>query len=779
MGLYLTEKHIKYKDGKDDHVSPFFIYHNNNKRAKFFCSLKVNNKNWCFDKKKVKSTDKESGIKNRKIKTIKSQLESIISSFETKKEPLSPEKLKSEFETVKLLDSEIKKVKTKPTINSKIPNGPLSSKWESHKGSINLVSPSNKRNIDIIVVGTGLAGASASATLAELGYNVKAFCFQDSPRRAHSIAAQGGINASKNYQGDGDSDYRLFYDTIKGGDYRSREANVYRLAEVSGNIIDQCVAQGVPFARDYGGLLDNRSFGGVQVSRTFYAKGQTGQQLLLGAYSAMNRQIARGKIEMFSRHEMMDLVKVDGKARGIIARNHVTGKLERFSAHAVVIASGGYGNIFYLSTNAMGSNVTASWKIHKKGAYFANPCFTQIHPTCIPVSGDYQSKLTLMSESLRNDGRIWVPKDLTDAKLVQEGKLSPLDIKEEDRDYYLERRYPAFGNLVPRDIASRAAKERCDNGFGVNKTGEAVYLDFSDAIIRYGKEKALLNGQDENNVEIVKKLGREIIKQKYGNLFQMYEKIVDEDPYVMPMKIYPAVHYTMGGVWVDYNLMTTIPGCFAIGEANFSDHGANRLGASALMQGLADGYFVLPYTIGDYLSDDISTGKISTDTKEFEESEKGVQDLLSKLISNKGKNSVDHYHKKLGKIMWNKCGMSRNQNDLVDAINEIKKLRNDFYKNVNVTGKITEYNEELAKAVRVADFLELGELFAKDALERNESCGGHFREEYQTKDGEAIRDDNNFKFVSAWEYMGEPSDAKLHKEDLKYEEIEVKTRSYK
>ena len=779
MGLYLTEKHIKYKDGKDDHVSPFFIYHNNNKRAKFFCSLKVNNKNWCFDKKKVKSTDKESGVKNRKIKTIKSQLESIISSFETKKEPLPPEKLKSEFETVKLLDSEIKKVKTKPTINSKIPNGPLSSKWESHKGSINLVSPSNKRNIDIIVVGTGLAGASASATLAELGYNVKAFCFQDSPRRAHSIAAQGGINASKNYQGDGDSDYRLFYDTIKGGDYRSREANVYRLAEVSGNIIDQCVAQGVPFARDYGGLLDNRSFGGVQVSRTFYAKGQTGQQLLLGAYSAMNRQIARGKIEMFSRHEMMDLVKVDGKARGIIARNHVTGKLERFSAHAVVIASGGYGNIFYLSTNAMGSNVTASWKIHKKGAYFANPCFTQIHPTCIPVSGDYQSKLTLMSESLRNDGRIWVPKDLTDAKLVQEGKLSPLDIKEEDRDYYLERRYPAFGNLVPRDIASRAAKERCDNGFGVNKTGEAVYLDFSHAIIRYGKEKALLNGQDENNVEIVKKLGREIIKQKYGNLFQMYEKIVDEDPYVMPMKIYPAVHYTMGGVWVDYNLMTTIPGCFAIGEANFSDHGANRLGASALMQGLADGYFVLPYTIGDYLSDDISTGKISTDTKEFEESEKGVQDLLSKLISNKGKNSVDHYHKKLGKIMWNKCGMSRNQNDLVDAINEIKKLRNDFYKNVNVTGKINEYNEELAKAVRVADFLELGELFAKDALERNESCGGHFREEYQTKDGEAIRDDKNFKFVSAWEYMGEPSDAKLHKEDLKYEEIEVKTRSYK
>ncbi|MFL2622718.1 MAG: fumarate reductase/succinate dehydrogenase flavoprotein subunit [Candidatus Marisimplicoccus sp.] len=779
MGLYLTEKHIKYKNGKDDCVSPFFIYHINNKRTKVFCSLKINNNNWCFDKKKVKSSDKDSSIKNKKIKSIRTQLESIINSYEIKNESLTPEKLKAEFEISKLLDPENQKITTKSILNSKVPLGPLSTKWKSHKGNINLVSPSNKRNIDIIVVGTGLAGASASATLAELGYNVKAFCFQDSPRRAHSIAAQGGINASKNYQGDGDSDYRLFYDTIKGGDYRSREANVYRLAEVSGNIIDQCVAQGVPFARDYGGLLDNRSFGGVQVSRTFYAKGQTGQQLLLGAYSAMNRQIARGKIEMFSRHEMMDIVKVDGKARGIIARNHVSGKLERFSAHAVVIASGGYGNIFYLSTNAMGSNVTASWKIHRKGAYFANPCFTQIHPTCIPVSGDYQSKLTLMSESLRNDGRIWVPKDITDAKLVREGKLSPVDIKEEDRDYYLERRYPAFGNLVPRDIASRAAKERCDNGFGVNKTGEAVYLDFSHSITRYGKEKALLNGQDENDDKIINALGKEVIKQKYGNLFQMYEKIVDEDPYVMPMKIYPAVHYTMGGVWVDYNLMTTIPGCFAIGEANFSDHGANRLGASALMQGLADGYFVLPYTIGDYLSDDISTGKIDTDTKEFEESEKSVQDLLTKLISNKGKKSVDYYHKKLGKIMWNKCGMSRNQNDLVDGINEIKKLRKDFYKNVNVTGKIEEYNEQLAKAVRVADFLELGELFAKDALERNESCGGHFREEYQTKDGEAIRDDKNYKFVSAWEYVGEPSDAKLHKEDLKYEEIEVKTRSYK
>ena len=779
MGLYLTEKHIKYKNGKEDVVSPFFIYHHNKKRTKVFCSLKIKNSDWCFDSKKVKSSDKDSGKKNRHIRSIKSQLNTIIDNYDKKNEILTPEKLRTEFEINKLTRSEIKKIKINSILDSKIPDGPLSEKWESHKGNINLVSPSNKRNIDIIVVGTGLAGASASATLAELGYNVKSFCFQDSPRRAHSIAAQGGINASKNYQGDGDSDYRLFYDTIKGGDYRSREANVYRLAEVSGNIIDQCVAQGVPFARDYGGLLDNRSFGGVQVSRTFYAKGQTGQQLLLGAYSAMNRQIARGKIEMFSRHEMMDLVKVDGKARGIIARNHVSGKLERFSAHAVVIASGGYGNIFYLSTNAMGSNVTASWKIHKKGAYFANPCFTQIHPTCIPVSGDYQSKLTLMSESLRNDGRIWVPKDSADAKLVQEGKLSPLDIKEDDRDYYLERRYPAFGNLVPRDIASRAAKERCDKGYGVNKTGEAVYLDFSHSIIRYGKEKALLNGQDENDESVINKLGKEVIKQKYGNLFQMYEKIVDEDPYVFPMKIYPAVHYTMGGVWVDYNLMTSIPGCFAIGEANFSDHGANRLGASALMQGLADGYFVLPYTIGDYLSDDISTGKISTETKEFVESEKGVQELLTKLVNNKGKNSVDYYHKKLGKIMWNKCGMSRNQNDLVDAINEIKELRTDFYNNVNVTGKINEYNEELAKAVRVADFLELGELFAKDALERNESCGGHFREEYQTKDGEAIRDDKNFKFVSAWEYVGEPSKAKLHKEELKYEEIEVKTRSYK
>ena len=664
-------------------------------------------------------------------------------------------------------------------LNSKIPKGPLAGKWTNHKGKINLVSPSNKRNIDVIVVGTGLAGASASATLAELGYNVKSFCFQDSPRRAHSIAAQGGINAAKNYQGDGDSTYRLFYDTIKGGDYRSREANVYRLAEVSGNIIDQCVAQGVPFARDYGGLLDNRSFGGVQVSRTFYAKGQTGQQLLLGAYSAMNRQIARGKIKMYSRHEMMDIVVVKGKARGIIARNLVNGEIERHSAHAVVIASGGYGNIFFLSTNAMGSNVSAAWKIHKKGAFFANPCFTQIHPTCIPVSGDYQSKLTLMSESLRNDGRIWVPKEKADAKLIREGKLSPIDIPENKRDYYLERRYPAFGNLVPRDIASRAAKERCDNGYGVNKTGEAVYLDFSHAIIRYGEEKAKVSGLDSSDSKLVSKLGKEIVKQKYGNLFQMYEKIVDENPYELPMKIYPAVHYTMGGVWVDYNLMTSIPGCFAIGEANFSDHGANRLGASALMQGLADGYFVLPYTIGDYLSNEISTGEISTDLPEFDKSEKEISEKLKKLISNKGEKSVDYYHKKLGKIMWNKCGMSRNEKDLKSAIKEIKELREDFHNNVKIPGGLNEFNEQLAKATRVSDFLELGELFAIDALERNESCGGHFREEFQTDDGEAIRDDKKFKFVSAWEYNNDPSKPILHKEDLEYEDIEIKTRSYK
>ena len=664
-------------------------------------------------------------------------------------------------------------------LNAHIPQGPIADKWTNHKNNIRLVSPANKRLIDVIVVGTGLAGGSAAATLAELGYNVKAFCFQDSPRRAHSIAAQGGINAAKNYQGDGDSIHRLFYDTVKGGDYRSREANVYRLAEVSTNIIDQCVAQGVPFARDYGGLLDNRSFGGVLVSRTFYAKGQTGQQLLLGAYSAMNRQIGRGKIKMYSRHEMLDLVKVDGKARGIITRNLVTGEIERHAAHAVVIASGGYGNLFYLSTNAMGSNVTAAWKIHKQGAYFANPCFTQIHPTCIPVSGDHQSKLTLMSESLRNDGRIWVPKKKEDAEAIREGRLKPTDLVEEDRDYYLERRYPAFGNLVPRDVASRAAKERCDEGFGVNKTGEAVFLDFAAAIDRYGKEKAHVKGLDENDSSLVQKLGKQVIKAKYGNLFQMYEKIVDQNPYETPMMIYPAVHYTMGGIWVDYNLMTTVPGCFAIGEANFSDHGANRLGASALMQGLADGYFVLPYTIGDYLSDDIRTGAIPTDSPEFDEAESNVRAQIDRFINNKGTKTVDYFHRKLGKIIWNKCGMSRNKKGLQEAIAEVKVLREEFYKDVFVPGTANSFNEPLAKALRVADFLELGELFAKDALERTESCGGHFREESQTLEGEALRDDKNFTFVSAWEYKGEPSKSKLHKEVLKYENIELKTRSYK
>ena len=664
-------------------------------------------------------------------------------------------------------------------LNAHIPEGPIADKWTNHKNNIRLVSPANKRLIDVIVVGTGLAGGSAAATLAELGYNVKAFCFQDSPRRAHSIAAQGGINAAKNYQGDGDSIHRLFYDTVKGGDYRSREANVYRLAEVSTNIIDQCVAQGVPFARDYGGLLDNRSFGGVLVSRTFYAKGQTGQQLLLGAYSAMNRQIGRGKIKMYSRHEMLDLVKVDGKARGIITRNLVTGEIERHASHAVVIASGGYGNLFYLSTNAMGSNVTAAWKIHKQGAYFANPCFTQIHPTCIPVSGNHQSKLTLMSESLRNDGRIWVPKKKEDAEAIREGRLKPIDLAEEDRDYYLERRYPAFGNLVPRDVASRAAKERCDDGFGVNKTGEAVFLDFAAAIERYGKEKAHVKGLDENDSSLVQKLGKQVIKAKYGNLFQMYEKIVDQNPYETPMMIYPAVHYTMGGVWVDYNLMTTVPGCFAIGEANFSDHGANRLGASALMQGLADGYFVLPYTIGDYLADDIRTGKISTDSPEFEQAESNVRTQIDRFINNNGTKTVDYFHRKLGKIIWNKCGMSRNKEGLQEAIAEVKVLREEFYRDVFVPGTADSFNEPLAKALRVADFLELGELFAKDALERTESCGGHFREESQTPEGEALRDDKNFTFVSAWEYNEEPSKAKLHKEVLKYENIELKTRSYK
>ena len=664
-------------------------------------------------------------------------------------------------------------------LDSKIPSGPISDKWTSYKDHINLVNPANKRNIDIIVVGTGLAGSSAAATLAELGYNVKTFCFQDSPRRAHSIAAQGGINAAKNYQGDGDSTFRLFYDTIKGGDYRSREANVHRLAEVSTNIIDQCVMQGVPLAREYGGLLDNRSFGGTLVARTFYAKGQTGQQLLLGAYSAMNRQIGRGKIKSHTRHEMLDLVLVDGKARGIIARNLVTGEIERHSAHAVVIASGGYGNVFFLSTYAMGSNATAAWKIHKKGAFFANPCYTQIHPTCIPVSGDHQSKLTLMSESLRNDGRIWVPAKLEDAKAIREGKKKPADLKEEERDYYLERRYPSFGNLVPRDVASRAAKERCDAGFGVNKTGEAVYLDFASAIQRYGKEQAYIKGLDANDAKLIIDLGAAVVANKYGNLFQMYEKIVDEDPYKTPMMIYPAVHYTMGGTWVDYNLQTTIPGCFSIGESNFSDHGANRLGASALMQGLADGYFVLPYTIGDYLAPDIKTGTISTDLPEFVEAEKKVKDQIDKFINNNGTHSVDYFHKKLGKIMWDKVGMARNAKGLTEAIEEIAALREEFYKDVKVPGTADSFNQELEKAGRVADFLELGELFAKDALHRNESCGGHFREEYQSEDGEAQRDDENFAYVAAWEYKGKPSDAVLHKEPLVYENIKLVTRSYK
>jgi succinate dehydrogenase / fumarate reductase flavoprotein subunit len=669
------------------------------------------------------------------------------------------------------------------TLDSKIPSGPLKEKWTNHKNNINLVNPANKRHIDVIVVGTGLAGGAAAASLAEMGYNVKSFCYQDSPRRAHSIAAQGGINAAKNYQNDGDSTYRLFYDTVKGGDYRSREANVYRLAEVSANIIDQCVAQGVPFARDYGGLLDNRSFGGVLVSRTFYAKGQTGQQLLLGAYSALSRQIGKGKVQMYGRHEMLDLVIVDGKARGIIARDMVTGKIERHSAHAVVLGTGGYGNVFFLSTNAMGSNVTAAWKAHKKGAYFANPCYTQIHPTCIPRSGDHQSKLTLMSESLRNDGRIWVPKHKKDVEAIRSGKLKPVQLKAEDRDYYLERRYPAFGNLVPRDVASRAAKERCDAGFGVNATGEAVYLDFASAILRYGKEKGIVEGVVNPSDADIQKMGKEVIASKYGNLFDMYKQITDDNPYETPMMIYPAVHYTMGGLWVDYNLMTSIPGCYAAGEANFSDHGANRLGASALMQGLADGYFVLPYTIGDYLANEIRTGAIPTDSPEFIAAEKSVTDSINKLMNIKGTKSVDYFHKRLGKVMWDKVGMSRNAQGLTEAMAEIKQIREEFWSDVRIPGSADSLNPELEKAARVADFLELGELFAKDALERTESCGGHFREESVELDGEqkgeAKRDDANFTFVSAWEYKGEPSAAELHKEELKFENIELKQRSYK
>ena len=664
-------------------------------------------------------------------------------------------------------------------LDSKIPEGPIDKKWTNHKNSINLVNPANKRLIDVIVIGTGLAGGSAAASLAELGYKVKAFCFQDSPRRAHSIAAQGGINAAKNYQNDGDSIYRLFYDTVKGGDYRSREANVYRLSEVSANIIDQCVAQGVPFARDYGGLLDNRSFGGVLVSRTFYAKGQTGQQLLLGAYSAMNRQIGKGKIKMYNRHEMLDLVIVEGKARGIIARNLITGEIERHAAHAVVLATGGYGNVFFLSTNAMGSNVTAAWKAHKKGAYFANPCYTQIHPTCIPRSGDHQSKLTLMSESLRNDGRIWVPKKKEDVLAIRNKTLKATDLEEDDRDYYLERRYPAFGNLVPRDVASRAAKERCDAGFGVNQTGEAVYLDFSSAIFRYGKEKATVTDEKSPSDTRIIELGEQVIEDKYGNLFQMYEKITDENPYKTPMMIYPAVHYTMGGLWVDYNLMTTIEGCYCAGEANFSDHGANRLGASALMQGLADGYFVLPYTIGDYLANEIRTGEISTNSKEFEEAENSVISKIDSLLKVKGSQTVDTFHKKLGKVMWDMVGMERNKEGLSEAISKIKQIREEFYKDVKIPGKAHQLNTELEKALRVADFLELGELFALDALKREESCGGHFRAESQTQEGEALRNDKDFSYVAAWEYTGEPSKAQLHKEKLEFKNIELKQRSYK
>jgi succinate dehydrogenase / fumarate reductase flavoprotein subunit len=665
------------------------------------------------------------------------------------------------------------------TLKSNIPDGPLDQKWTKYKNTARLVNPANKRSIDVIVVGTGLAGASAAASLAEMGYKVKALCFQDSPRRAHSIAAQGGINAAKNYMNDGDSTFRLFYDTIKGGDYRAREANVHRLAEVSSSIIDQCVAQGVPFARDYGGLLDNRSFGGTQVSRTFYAKGQTGQQLLLGAYSALSRQVGKGNIELLNRHEMLDVVVINGKARGIIARNLVTGEIERHSGHAVVLCTGGYGNVFFLSTNAMGSNVTAAWRAHRRGAHFANPCFTQIHPTCIPVSGDHQSKLTLMSESLRNDGRIWVPKHKEDVEAIRAKKMRPTDIPEERRDYYLERRYPAFGNLVPRDIASRAAKERCDEGFGVNSTGEAVYLDFSSAIFRYGKAEANVKGlHNISDAEIIA-LGKKVVESKYGNLFQMYEQIVAENPYETPMMIYPAVHYTMGGLWVDYELMTTIPGCFAAGEANFSDHGANRLGASALMQGLADGYFVLPYTIGNYLADEIRTGKISTDSPEFVEAENNIRKGLEAFFTNNGTKPVDYFHKKLGKIIWNKCGMARNKSGLEEAIADIQALREDFYKNVRVPGSMVGTNPELEKAARVADFIELGELMCKDALERNESCGGHFREEYQTEDGEALRDDENYMYVASWEFTGNPSEPKLNKEALIYENIKVSARSYK
>ncbi len=656
-------------------------------------------------------------------------------------------------------------------LDAKIPAGPLDDKWTEYKGHCKLVNPANKRKLEVIIVGTGLAGASAAASLGELGYKVKAFCFQDSPRRAHSIAAQGGINAAKNYQNDGDSVFRLFYDTIKGGDYRARESNVHRLAEVSANIIDQCVAQGVPFAREYGGLLSNRSFGGTQVQRTFYAAGQTGQQLLIGAYQALERQVALGNVKMYSRHEMLEIVKIDGKARGIIARDLVSGKLERHFGHAVLLCSGGYGNVFYLSTNAMGSNVTAIWKAHKQGAAFANPCFTQIHPTCIPVSGDHQSKLTLMSESLRNDGRIWVPLKKGDNRKASE-------IPEEERDYYLERRYPAFGNLVPRDVASRAAKERCDEGFGVGTSKQAVYLDFGAAIIRYGKIEAGKEGNDHAAEEEIITLGKEVVKEKYGNLFDMYEKITGENPYEVPMRIYPAVHYTMGGLWVDYELQTTVPGLYSLGEANFSDHGANRLGASALMQGLADGYFVIPYTIGNYLADEIYNKAIETSHPAFEETEKIVADRINTLMNIKGAKTAESFHKRLGKIMWDKCGMARNAKGLEEAIAEIQALKKEFWSDVKIPGIIEEMNPELDKANRVADLIELGELMCKDALNRNESCGGHFREEYQTPDGEALRDDVNYMYVAAWEYKGDHN-WELHKEPLVYDVIKPTQRNYK
>ena len=656
-------------------------------------------------------------------------------------------------------------------LDSKIPSGKLDDKWVDYKGHCKLVNPSNKRKMEIIIVGTGLAGASAAAAMGELGYKVKAFCFQDSPRRAHSIAAQGGINAAKNYQNDGDSVFRLFYDTIKGGDYRAREGNVHRLAEVSANIIDQCVAQGVPFAREYGGLLSNRSFGGTQVQRTFYAAGQTGQQLLIGAYQALERQVALGNVTMHTRHEMLDVVKIDGKASGIIARNLITGELEKHFGHAVLICSGGYGNVYYLSTNAMGSNVTAAWKAHKQGAYFANPCFTQIHPTCIPVSGDHQSKLTLMSESLRNDGRIWVPKNLGETRKAN-------DIPEEDRDYFLERRYPAFGNLVPRDVASRAAKERCDAGHGVGTSKQAVYLDYAAAIERYGKIEVSKQGLTNVSAAEITAMGKEVVKEKYGNLFNMYAKITGENPYEVPMRIYPAVHYTMGGLWVDYELQTTVPGLYALGEANFSDHGANRLGASALMQGLADGYFVAPYTVGNNLADAIYNAAIPTTHPAFEEAAKKVADRIASLKNINGKKSVESFHKRLGKIIWNECGMSRSEAGLKQAIADVQALKKEFWSDVRIPGEINEYNPELDKANRVADFIELGELMCVDALNRNESCGGHFREEYQTPDGEALRDDENFMYVAAWENKGE-HDWTLHKEELKYEVIKPSQRNYK